>query len=70
MEAFGLLNFIKSALALAEKQPPSPATPNQTEQTQQPINTKPTPEKQEEKKGKALSAFLEKHEQIAKKFRK
>ena len=70
MEAFGLLNLIKSALALTEKQTTDVAEGKQTEQTPPPPTTKPDLEKRDEKKGEAFSAFVEKHEKFAKKFRK
>ena len=70
MEAFGLLNLIKSALALTEKQTTDVDEGKQTEQTTTPSPTKFDHEKRDDKKGEAFSAFVEKHEKFAKKFRK
>ena len=70
MEAFGLLNFIKTVLALSEKQTPSPenATPTDSPPPKQTAESRPS--ERNEYTPNALSAFLEKHEQLAKKLRK
>ena len=70
MEAFGLLNLIKSALALSEEQAPDVHETAAPDTAAQKTAAEPTKDVQEEHAGDAFAAFVEKHERMAKKFRK
>ena len=76
MEPFGLLNFLKSALSLAE-QSPKPSEENLENYPQSSSPTSPPPEPiyqdgatEKQEKPNAFSAFIERHERVAKQFRK
>ena len=70
MEPFGLLNFIKSALSLAAEQPPAAEPAHTPDPPPQKQTAEPKPVEQEQEKANAFSAFVEKHERMAKKFRR
>ncbi len=70
MEPFGLLNFIKTALSFSpqaqeDASAPSPEPPPAVK-AEEPIKEEP----KQEKSPNAFLAFVDKHEQKAKKFRK